>query len=237
MIPKKIHYCWFGRGEKSRLMKKCIESWKKFCPEYEIIEWNEDNFDVNYNSYTKYCYDKKKWAFLSDYVRLLIVNEYGGIYLDTDVEMIKNINHLLDYDAFFGFENEKYVASGLGFGAIAGHWALKEMMQQYDKIQLNEQAMRDWPACPELNTEALLIHGLQLNGQRQIINGVCIFEKEILNPYDDPTGCLKITEDTVSIHWYSKSWMDRKTVIRSRLTKPFHRIFGVDCFKRLKHGR
>ena len=95
MIPKKIHYCWFGRGEKSKKIKKCIESWRKYCPDYEIVEWNEDNFDVYQNAYTKYCYDNKKYAFLSDYARLLIVYFEGGIYYDTDVEVIKPINDLL----------------------------------------------------------------------------------------------------------------------------------------------
>ena len=90
MIPKKIHYCWFGRAAKPRLAEKCIKSWKKYCPDYEIIEWNEDNFDVNLNPYTKMCYTQKKYAFLSDYIRLLIVYRHGGIYLDTDVEIIKS---------------------------------------------------------------------------------------------------------------------------------------------------
>ena len=116
MIPKTIHYCWFGRGELSTKAKKCIQSWKKYCPDYEIIEWNEDNFDVNQNEYTKKVYAEKKFAFLSDYARLKIVYEQGGIYLDLDVEIIKPFCDLLDNKAFFGFENNEYVASGLGFG-------------------------------------------------------------------------------------------------------------------------
>ena len=107
MIPKKIHYCWFGRGEKPKLAQKCIASWRKCCPDYEIIEWNEDNFDVNRNGYTRYCYANKKWAFLSDYVRLAVVLEHGGIYFDTDVELLKSPVPLMQHEAFFGFENEK----------------------------------------------------------------------------------------------------------------------------------
>ena len=94
MIPKKIHYCWFGGNEKSKLAKKCINSWKKYCPDYEIIEWNESNFDVTKNDYLKFCYENKKWAFLSDLARLMIIYSEGGIYFDTDVEMIKNIDFL-----------------------------------------------------------------------------------------------------------------------------------------------
>ena len=89
MIPKKIHYCWFGKGQKPKLAEKCIESWKKYCPDYEIIEWNEDNFNLDTNGYTRYCYSNKKWAYLSDFVRLCVVEEYGGIYFDTDVELLK----------------------------------------------------------------------------------------------------------------------------------------------------
>ncbi len=100
MIPRKIHYCWFGRGEKPRLAQKCIASWKKYCPDYEIIEWNEDNFDVNRNAYTQMCYKEKKYAFLTDYLRLLIVEEHGGIYFDTDVEAVRSFDELLDNPAF-----------------------------------------------------------------------------------------------------------------------------------------
>lgn len=107
MMPKKIHYCWFGRGEKTKLAKKCLASWRKYCPDYEIIEWNEDNFDINTNAYTKMCYDQKKYAFLSDYLRLVIIDKYGGIYFDTDVELVRNFDTLLGCEAFFGFENEK----------------------------------------------------------------------------------------------------------------------------------
>ena len=121
MIPKKIHYCWFGYGEKTKLVQKCIASWKKYCPDYEIIEWNETNFDVNKNAYTKMCYEQKKYAFLTDYIRLVVIAEYGGIYLDTDVELVRNIDKLLENRAFFGFETDEYVATGLGFGAESGN--------------------------------------------------------------------------------------------------------------------
>ena len=104
MIPKTIHYCWFGRGEKPRLVKTCIESWKRYCPDYNIVEWNEDNIDINMNAYTHMCYEEHMWAFLSDYVRLYVVAEHGGIYFDTDVEVIRSFDSLLSYQAFFGFE-------------------------------------------------------------------------------------------------------------------------------------
>ena len=105
MIPKKIHYCWFGGNEKPKSVKKCIDSWKKFCPDYEIIEWNESNFNIYENGYTKLCCENKRWAFLSDYARLKVIYDNGGIYFDTDVEVVKSFDDLLDCDAFFGFEN------------------------------------------------------------------------------------------------------------------------------------
>lgn len=230
-IPKIIHYCWFGRGEKPKLAKKCIASWKRYCPDYKIIEWNEDNFDISYNAYTKFCYQNKKYAFLSDYVRLLIVEKYGGIYFDTDVEVIKPLNELLMDEAFYGFENESFVATGLGFGAIPHHCTVQRMIKQYDTLVGGNH---DMITCPKLNTEALIPLGLIRNGKTQKIGGAKIYSKEYFNPYDDPTGVLQKTSNTVSIHWYSKSWLSKTTIIRSQLTKPIHRILGVDCFKFLR---
>lgn len=234
MIPKKIHYCWFGKGEKPKLALKCIDSWHKFCPDYEIVEWNEDTFDVNKYPYAKYCYENKKFAFLSDFVRLNVVYEYGGIYFDTDVELVKGIDTLLQYDAFFGFESEQFVNTGLGFGAIKNHIIIKRMIEMYENFKSNERGEFPIVKCPELNTKALLTFGLELNGERQNIAGAEVFPVEFMNPYDDPTGRLNSTKNTISIHWYSKSWMSKGTILRSKLTKPLHRMFGTECFKWLK---
>ena len=234
MIPKKIHYCWFGRGEKPQFAEKCIASWKKYCPDYEIIEWNEDNFNLDYNAYTRYCYNNKKWAFLSDFARLAIVAEHGGIYFDTDVELLQRPDALLEYEAFYGFENEKNIATGLGFGAEAGHATILAMKEKYDSILPNSDGSYPMIVCPVLNTEALLPFGLKLDGSRQTIAGAEILPVDWLNPYDDPTGRLRKTQNTISVHWYSKSWMGKGTILRSKLTKPFHRLFGENCFDWLK---
>lgn len=230
-IPKTIHYCWFGRGEKSKLAKRCIASWEKYCPDYKIIEWNEDNFNISYNEYTKYCYNNKKYAFLSDYVRLLVVEKYGGIYFDTDVEVIKALEDIESNEVFLGFENENYVNTGIGFGGIAHHPVLKALLKQYDVFL---DGRRGVIACPQLNTKALLQMGLKQNGYTQNVAGAKIYSKEYFNPYDDQTGRLIKTEKTISIHWYSKSWMSRRLIWKSKITKPLHRIFGVDCFKWIK---
>lgn len=234
MIPKIIHYCWFGRGEKPRLAQKCIASWKKHCPDYEIVEWNEDNFDLDYNGYTRYCYDNKKWAFLSDFVRLVVIAEHGGLYFDTDVELLRSPDEFLQYGAFYGFENNDYVNTGEGFGAEAGHPTVAAMKLQYEEIKPCSNGTYPLRACPALNTQALLPFGLVRNDSRQNVAGAEILPTDYLNPYDDPTGRLNKTNNTISIHWYSKSWMSKRTILRSWITKPLHRIFGTDCFAWLK---
>lgn len=229
MIPKTIHYCWFGRGELSAKAKKCIQSWKKYCPDYEIIEWNEDNFDVHQNEYTKKVYAEKKYAFLSDYARLKIVYEQGGIYLDVDVELVKSLDDLLENDAYFGFETKEFINTGVGFGAKKGNIAVKTLLEEYNQLL---DGTKDAIGCPKLNTEGVIKLGLERNGQLQKISGCTVYPVDYFNPYDDPTGRLKKTENTHSIHWYAKSWLDKKSIIRSKLTQPLHRIFGTDFFRK-----
>ncbi len=222
MIPKKIHYCWFGNGEKPAKVQKCIESWKKFCPDYEIIEWNEQNFDVNMNGYTRMCLAEKKYAFLSDFARLLIIEENGGIYFDTDVELIKPIDFLLKNEAYFGFETPDYVQTGLGFGSVAHSKTVRAMLDEYTPLLDGKHGVI---TCPRLNTDALLKLGLILDGKEQTVADALILPIDYFNPYGSTTGVLKKTENTVSIHWYAGSWMSKKQHIRSFFSKPFHRIF------------
>ena len=234
MIPKKIHYCWFGRGEKPKLAQKCIASWKRFCPDYEIIEWNEDNFDMNENAYVRYCYENRKWAFLSDYVRLAVVCREGGIYFDTDVEVIAPVDALLEHEAFYAFENDSYVATGLGFGAEAHHVTIEKMLEEYAVFVPKSGEPFAFTGCPTLNTGALLPLGLELNGEYQTVAGAVILPQDYMNPYEDATGLLNKTENTISIHWYSKSALSRSAILRSKITRVFHRLFGVNCFDFLK---
>lgn len=232
MIPKIIHYCWFGRGAKPKLAQKCIASWKKYCPDYEIIEWNEDNFDIHMNGYTRMCYEQKKYAFLSDYVRLLVVAEHGGIYFDTDVELLRPIDALLEHEAFFGFETPEYVASGLGFGSVPHGKVIDAMVAEYDFLLDGTQGTR---GCPRLNTSALVKLGLKQDGSCQTVADAVILPSDYLNPYESATGRVKKTKNTVSIHWYSAAWMSRSHKIRSAIMRPLHRIFGVEFFQCIKH--
>ena len=231
MIPKKIHYCWFGRNPKPKLAEKCIASWRKYCPDYEIIEWNEDNFDINTNGYTRMCYEEKKYAFLSDYVRLLVVAEHGGVYFDTNVELLRPIDDLRENDAFFGFETPEYVASGLGFGSVANGIAIEAMLREYDDYLDGSNGIQ---GCPMLNTVALKKLGLVNDGSRQTVVGALILPMEYLNPYESATGRLNKTQNTYSVHWYGGSWLTRRQQLRSAIARPLHRIFGVDAFKRFR---
>lgn len=237
MIPKKIHYCWFGGKELPELAKKCIASWEKHCPDYEIIRWDESNFDLDCNDYIRYCYANKKWAFLSDLVRLMVVYDQGGIYFDTDVELLRSPDELLTNDAFYGWENQLNVNTGQGFGAIAGHATVKSMIDVYLAMKPDEQGVFPLEACPALNTVALLPFGLQKNGARQEVAGAQILPSDWMNPYEDTTGRLNKTKNTLSVHWYSKSWLSPGQRLRSKLTKPFHRLFGENCFAWLKKSK
>lgn len=237
MIPKKIHYCWFGRGEKPKLANKCIYSWKKYCPDYEIIEWNEDNFDVNLNGYTKWCYENKKYAFLSDYVRLLVVYQYGGLYFDTDVELLRNPDFLLDNQAFFGFETDGLedlnlkkakLNSGLSFGSVANGLALQTMLKEYEPLLDGNHGV---VMCPKLNTQALEKLGLKTDGSYQEFSWGTVYPKEYFNPYESTTGRLNKTTNTVSVHWYMGSCLSKKQKLRSMISKPLHRILGVNFFR------
>ena len=152
MIPKKIHYIWFGKGEKNERVKHCIESWKKYLPDYEIIEWNEDNFDINYNDFTKSAYENKKWAFVSDVARLWVLYNEGGIYMDTDVEVYKPLNEFLNEEGFTGFEDVHYPVTAT-MGAVKGNPVIKLMLDYYNCIDFKlYENWQDYIKYQETNT-------------------------------------------------------------------------------------
>lgn len=227
MIPKKIHYCWFGGKEKPDSVKKCINSWKHFCPDYEIIEWNESNFDIHCMPFVEQAYEAKKFAFVSDVARLMIVYEHGGLYFDTDVEVIKSFDNMLDNKAFLGFENNEYVASGLGFGSEAGVEFFKDHIDAYeDKSFVNEDGSYNLIGCPHVATELLVEKGLIQNGQEQIVDGVHIYPVDYFNPFDSITGKLTKTNNTYSIHWYDASWLNQSAA-RKKLSRLYHRALKI----------
>ena len=235
-IPKIIHYCWFGGKPLPKLAIKCKRSWEKFFPDYEIKEWNEGNFDVNAHPYTKYCYEKGLWAYLSDYVRLAVVESEGGLYFDTDVEVVKYPKELLENNrAYFGWETPTYINSGLGFAAEHHHPAVKAMLMIYDGLVQNGVYVYGhmW-GCPRLNTKALVQYGLKLDGLIQNVSDALILPMEYLCPFNDVTGELKTTDNTISIHWYSKSPHGKMAAWRAKFARPLHRILGINLFRRNK---
>lgn len=213
MIPKKIHYCWFGHNPKPKMAEKCIKSWKKFCKDYEIIEWNEDNFDISACPlYVRQAYEAKKWAFVTDYARLKILYENGGIYFDTDVEIIKNIDELLEHDCFMGIErpqigNPNNINTGLGLGCVSEFTLIKEIMDDYnDRSFINEDGSHNITTCTVLNTEVLKKHGYINENKFQMVAGAAIYPSEYFSPMDMDNGKMYITRNTYTIHHYGLSW-------------------------------
>lgn len=207
MIPKVIHYCWFGHGEKPELARKCIESWKKFCPDFEIKEWNESNFDINQCAYVKEAYNAKKWAFVSDYVRLYALVQEGGVYLDTDVEVIKPIDELLKLIAFSGFETSHAVTSGI-IAAESNLPIFKELLHEYSKIHfIKSDGEMDLAPNIIRITKTMVNHGLKMNNQKQTILDMTIFPKDYFCPKSPKTGDINLTPNTYTIHHYSGSWL------------------------------
>lgn len=241
MIPKIIHYCWFGGKPLPPLAKKCLDSWKRFCPDYEIIQWNESNFDLSSTPlYVKQAYEAKKWAFVTDYVRLQVVYENGGIYFDTDVELLKPLEPFLSYRAFFGFENRENINTGLGFGAEKGTPLLKALMDDYrDALFCLEDNTFDTTPCPERNSTVYRAFGLVSNGSNQALDGdIGIFSTEYFCPIDFFTKQMHKTENTVTIHWFSGSWIDKRAVrrqkIRVKLLQTLKKIIGSNNYEKLK---
>lgn len=229
MIPKIIHYCWFGRGEKPELAKKCITSWKKFCPDFEICEWNEDNCDYLAMPFMAEAYAAKKYAFVSDVMRLAVLEQYGGVYFDTDVEVLRDISPLLDDEGFIGFENEQFVNSGQVMAAVPHQPVVQAMIEEYKKMHFtnadgNADGSLNAVGCPHLNSDVMERFGLARSGQEQLVAGIHVYPADWFNPLDSVTGKLTKTENTYSIHWYSMSWLPKRTQIRAKIGRVIRRI-------------
>lgn len=232
MIPKVIHYCWFGYNELPPLAKKCIASWRKFLPDYEIKEWNEDNFDVNSIPYTAQAYKHKKYAFVSDYARFKILYEHGGIYFDTDVEVIKPLDDILENGTFFGLENESFFACnpGLGFASEPKFHLLKEMLDLYVKMQFEtESGELNKKTIVEHFSETLISKGLQPTPGITEFEGASFYPAEYFCPKPSEFGKIQITETTHTIHHYAASWIDSKQHFANLMI----RIFGKKTVMKL----
>lgn len=242
MIPKKIHYCWFGRNPLPESAQKCIASWRKFFPNYEIIEWNEDNFDVNAIPYTAQAYEAKKYAFVSDYARFKILYEYGGVYFDTDVEVIRPMDDIVVRGPFMGFEvnpspQRPYgaVAAGLGIAAEKRMKLYKSILDYYSNLSFIQAdgSYNITDAVVNITTRELVKVGLQDIPETQTVADITIYPADYFNPFDDATGRLCKTKNTRTIHWFTKTWLN-VSPWRQWISRFAHRIFGVNAFSNLQ---
>ncbi len=239
MIPKKIHYCWFGGKPLPKLAIDCIESWKKYCPDYEIIRWDETNYDISKNAYVKEAYEAKKYAFVTDVVRLEVLVNEGGIYMDTDVEVLKPLDNLLELSAFSGFESDTKIPTGI-MAAEKGQKLFVELLKEYDNCHFKKN-----DGTYDLTTNVVRItntckkYGLVQNNTLQTVNGFTLFPKDYFCPKDIETRKLNITDNTYTIHHFDGSWLSKKekyishksAVYRNRFSKKTaHRIAKLQYY-------
>lgn len=213
MIPRIIHYCWFGGNPLPQSAQRCIASWRKFMPDCEIREWNEQNFDVNAHPYTRAAYAAGKYAFVSDFARYRILEEWGGIYFDTDVEAVAPISDLLQLGAFMGLEDAQppTVSSGLVMAVEAHHPIIQEMLEFYDaQAKDDSTAMLDTGIVVSGMTEIFIRHGFVRENRYQEVAGVALYPSEYFDPMDNATGRIKQTPNTRTIHRYDRTWSAQK---------------------------
>lgn len=209
MIPKIIHYCWFGRGEKPELALKCIESWKKYLPDYELKEWNEDNFDLDIYPYAREAYDNRKFAFVTDVVRMYALYTEGGIYMDTDVEVLKSYDPFLHHAGFSGFESYDRVPTGTMACEKHGKYAKENLEYYNDRHFIKEDGSFDMTTNVTTITNYFLPLGLKLNNTLQEIPGIfTMYPNEYFCPKNAETGVVTITDNTVCIHHFDGSWLN-----------------------------
>lgn len=231
MIPKVIHYCWFGGSTLTHVAKKCIASWKEFCPDYEIKRWDESNFDINCHPFVKAAYEDNAWAFVSDYARLKIIYDNGGIYLDTDVQLLRSLDCFLDNNCYIGVQQSQHLCTtGLGFGATKANPVVHKMLAKYDQLSFSEKNKYKI-TCPVLNMKAIEECGYIYTEQIAMFDDVTIYPCRYLDPI--AAGNLEnlLCEESVSIHLGSMSWMSKK----NRWKRNLICLIGVEKIELLKN--
>ncbi|QGQ47222.1 glycosyltransferase family 32 protein [Metabacillus sediminilitoris] len=236
-IPKTIHYCWFGGKEKPEIVQKCMKSWKQNLLEYEIIEWNEENFDINCNVYVREAYHSGKFAFVSDYVRVYALYNFGGIYLDTDVEVFKSFDEFLHHESFWGFEQENYIATST-IGAVKGNSLIKLFLDSYkEKAFIKEDGSYDDLTNVAIVTNIFKNYGVEMNGEYKEISGIgAVYPQTYFSPFDY-INCRKfITENTYAMHHFYKSWLPLHVKVKTNTKVILSKIIGgrnIEKFRKL----
>ena len=235
-IPKIIHYCWFGNNDKPTIVKKCIESWKENLSDYEIIEWNEETFNIECNNFVKEAYEKKMYAVVSDYVRVYALYNYGGIYLDTDVEVFKKFDDLLENDSFWGFEEEDYIATST-IGAKKGNKLIKKFLDSYEnKSFLKEDGSIDTLTNVAIVSKIISDLGVKLDGTFQKVeNLAAVYPQEYFSPYDYINCYSKKTDKSYAMHHFYKSWLPFSARLKAFIKKNVAKVFGGENIARLRN--
>lgn len=212
------------------MAEKCIQSWQRFCPDYEIVCLDEDHFDISQNRYAKEAYDAKKWAFVSDYARLKVLYDEGGIYLDTDVELLKSLDDLIEEQGYMGFDDQGLLSTGLGFACEKGNPLIGALLKDYDEIPfILPDGSYDMTPCPDRNTKTIEALGMDLSKQGQVFMGIRMLTEDYLCPMKYYTGRKKITKNTYSIHHFCASW----TSPTAKRTLFLKRLVGVKLYDKL----
>ena len=242
MIPRIIHFCWFGRGQKPKIVEKCIRSWKENCPNYKIFEWTEDNFDIeSAPQYVRDAYNDGKWAFVSDYVRFVVLVKYGGIYLDTDEELLDSLDSFLNHTAFIGTEDGFHISAGL-MGCVKGYSLFSDFRDSYSELSFyNPDGAQNMTTVVDMLTEWCKEKGYQPGNEYQEISGLAVYPSDYFYPLSNADGIMRKTGHSVAIHWFAGSWVPeerkkkkKKRQFKNRLKPKIVAIIGNERFERLK---
>lgn len=234
-IPRIIHFCWFGGADKPKKVEKCLASWKKHLSGYTFMEWNEANFDVNASRYAKEALQARKFAFVSDYARLHALYHHGGIYMDTDVEVLRPLDGLLAHSAFSGFEDERFLQSGT-MGAAPRHPWIKELLEDYEgRPFVKEDGSFDMRTNTAVISEKCRKDGLRLNGQLQTLpSGVVFYPRTYFSPFDPVNGGHFLSDESYTIHHFSQSWLPAHVRLRSSLKRTVSRLVGPGVIAKVR---
>lgn len=243
MIPKVIHYCWFGKKPLSAQIVKNIKSWKKYCPDYKIIQWNESNFDIRKYRFAYEAYKSKNWAFVTDVARLDIVYHEGGFYLDTDVELLNSLDKFVDNKVFVAREDKRTVNTGIGFGAESHNdFVLKNLLEYRGRNFVNKNGSLNKILCVDITTHLLRLMGLKTSNKIQVIDQIKIYPREYFCPVRIGSGRKVVTKNTVAIHHYNASWKNKNASVK-RLLIPLKKVikyyvdklFGFGTYNNIKY--